>query len=228
MAKFIPVLIACGTGIVLLVAFFAPSLRFMSETAEDWFTVLAAVAFLLGGLNLFLHQVSLIRRGEAGWGYAAVTLAAFLVTVAAGLFKLGCGPSPSFPNSPWSGSYQAEGGLLWWLFQYVLYPIVATMFSLLAFFVASAAFRAFRARNFESILLLGTALIVLLGRTYAGAWLTRDMPEYASFPGLTVLIMAVFNTAGQRAIMIGIALGVAATSMRILMGLDRSYLGSDD
>jgi hypothetical protein len=40
--------------------------------------------------------------------------------------------------------------------------------------------------------------------------------------------MAIFTTAGQRAIMIGIALGTAAISLRVILGLDRSYLGTDD
>jgi hypothetical protein len=38
--------------------------------------------------------------------------------------------------------------------------------------------------------------------------------------------MQVFNTAGTRAIMIGIALGIASTSLKVLLGVDRSYLGS--
>jgi hypothetical protein len=37
----------------------------------------------------------------------------------------------------------------------------------------------------------------------------------------------VFTTAGNRAIMIGIALGIVATSLRVLLGLDRSYLGKE-
>ena len=45
---------------------------------------------------------------------------------------------------------------------------------------------------------------------------------------LTVDIMRVFNTAGNRAIMIGIALGTASVSLKILLGVDRSYLGSGD
>jgi hypothetical protein len=134
------------------------------------------------------------------------------------------------PENAWSGNYQTEGSVLWWLFEYLYTPLASTVFALLAFYVASAAFRAFRAKNAEATLLLATAFIVLLGRTYAGTWLTSAVPEDYSaltFPGLTAFILAVGNTAGQRAIMIGIALGVAATSLKVLLGIDRSYLGSD-
>ena len=104
------------------------------------------------------------------------------------------------------------------------------MFSMLAFYIASAAFRAFRAKNFEAILLLGTAFIILLGRTAAGAVLTGWLPEKLSglqLENLTIFIMQTFNTAGNRAIMIGIALGIVSTSLKVIMGIDRSYLGSD-
>jgi len=131
---------------------------------------------------------------------------------------------------PFSGKYDFEGSAIWYIYEFGLNPLTATMFSLLAFYVASAAYRAFRAKNVEATLLLVTAFIVLLGRTYLGTWLTSWMPERLSgltIPELTVLIMAVFTTAGNRAIMIGIALGVVSTSLKILLGIDRSYLGSD-
>jgi hypothetical protein len=76
---------------------------------------------------------------------------------------------------------------------------------------------------------------VLLGRTFAGIALTSwiDPPVWSGFQyftglrieNLTVYIMAVFNTVGNRAIMIGIALGVVSTSLKILLGLDRSIPG---
>jgi len=45
---------------------------------------------------------------------------------------------------------------------------------------------------------------------------------------LYAFVMSIFNTAGNRAIMIGIALGIASTSLKVLLGIDRSYLGSDE
>ncbi|HUG93412.1 MAG TPA: hypothetical protein VML55_21415 [Planctomycetaceae bacterium] len=129
----------------------------------------------------------------------------------------------------WSGEYRAEGSPFWWMYEYLFKPLTATMFALLAFYVASAAFRAFRAKNVEAILLLGTAFIILLGRTFAGVWLTAWIPDELAglrIENLTTYIMQIFTTAGNRAIMIGIALGIASTSLKVLLGVDRSYLGS--
>ena len=131
----------------------------------------------------------------------------------------------------WSGEYNAPGTPFWWLYEYGFKPLTATMFAMLAFYVASAAFRAFRAKNVEASLLLGTAFIILLGRTFAGALITAWLPDWLSglrIENLTVTIMAVFNTAGTRAIMIGIALGIASTSLKVLLGIDRSYLGTTE
>ncbi len=131
----------------------------------------------------------------------------------------------------WSGEYRDQGTPFWWIYEFLFKPLTATMFALLAFYVASAAFRAFRAKNVEASLLLGTAFIILLGRTFAGVLLTSWMPEELSglrIENLAVYIMQVFNTAGNRAIMIGIALGIASTSLKVLLGIDRSYLGSSE
>ncbi len=131
----------------------------------------------------------------------------------------------------WSGNYSAQGTPFWWIYEYALQPLMTTTFALLAFYVASAAYRAFRAKNLEAALLLGTAFLILIGRTSAGPALTSWLPPALSFlqmDNLMVYIMSIFNTAGNRAIMIGIALGTIATSLRVLLGVDRSYLGSSN
>ncbi|HEV8004112.1 MAG TPA: hypothetical protein VGP63_29880, partial [Planctomycetaceae bacterium] len=136
---------------------------------------------------------------------------------------------------PWSGQYNSPGSWFGWAYEYIFKPCTATMFSLLAFYVASAAFRAFRAKNVDATLLLGTAFIILLSQTFAGYWLTSWLPSdpqqnalaWLRMENLKILIMRVFNTAGTRAIMIGIALGLASTSIKIMLGQDRSYVGRD-
>lgn len=229
MKQFIPLAIASLFGLLMIAGYFVPPVAFLQEKAQEWFLIVSAIAFFIGGANLALYHLRKISDRDAGWGYSVITLAAFAITVVVGTLKVGVPPATEFPNAPWSGRYQEEGSAFWWLYEYVMQPITSTMFALLAFYVASAAFRAFRAKNAEAVVLLATAFIVLLSQTeeplralLTGATPQRDqliLSEPAQW------IRSIFNKAGQRAIVIGIAMGVAATSLRVLLGRDRSYLG---
>jgi hypothetical protein len=231
MKRTIPLLITGLAGFVLVLSYFFPASEGWGEEAAIWFDVLAAVAFVLGGGNLIKIHLQKVSDRRAGWGYSVITLLAFLITLAVGLSKWGVHPSAQFPAHAWSGSYREIGSPFWWLYEYAFKPLTATMFAMLAFYVASAAFRAFRAKNTEAILLLSTAFIILLGRTAAGPALTSWLPDSLAglkIENLTVTIMQVANTAGNRAIMIGIALGIASTSLKVLLGVDRSHLGGGE
>ena len=231
MKRTVPLLITALGGFVLIISYFIPAAQGWGETVAIWFDVLASIAFVLGGANLLKIHLKKVSDRQSGWGFSAVTISAFIITLYVGLTKMGVNPSTNFPDYVWSGSYREMGAPFWWLYEYAFKPLTATMFAMLAFYVASAAFRAFRAKNIEAILLLGTAFIILLGRTFAGVFLTSWLPESLSglrIENLTVTIMQIFNTAGNRAIMIGIALGIASTSLKVLLGVDRSYLGGGE
>ena len=231
MKRLVPLTIAIAAGFVLLIANFIPFAENWGLTAQEWFNILAVGAMLLGGGNLIKLHLMKVSSKKEGWGYSVVTITCFFVALVVGLLMLGVHPNPKYPEVAWSGYYLEEGSGLWWIYEHMVVPLTSTMFAMLAFYVATAAFRAFRAKNTEATLLLVTAGIVLLGRTYAGVWLFEGwLPEsmqWLRFDNLTVWIMDVPNTAGTRAITIGIALGVVATSLRILLGVDRSYLGQD-
>ena len=231
MKRSVPLLITALGGFILIIAYFIPAAQGWGEVAAIWFDILASIAFILGGGNLIKIHLKKISDKNAGWAYSAITLAAFLITLIVGLGKVGINPNPKYPEYALSGHYREIGSPFWWLYEYAFKPLTATMFAMLAFYISSAAFRAFRAKNLEAILLLGTAFIILLGRTFTGVYLTAWLPDWMSglkLENLTVVIMSVFNTAGNRGIMIGIALGVASTSLKVLLGVDRSYLGSGD
>jgi len=135
------------------------------------------------------------------------------------------------PKYAWSGDFSESGSPFWWIYEYVFQPLQTTTFAMLAFYVSSAAFRSFRAKNLEATLLLGTAFLILLSRTYLGSIMSAAVPDALDalkIDQMTFYIMKIFNTAGNRAIMIGIALGIASTSLKVLLGIDRSYLGSGD
>lgn len=105
-------------------------------------------------------------------------------------------------------------------FTNVMIPIQATMFSLLAFYIASAAYRAFRARSLLSTILLVAALIIMIRFVPLG-------PISDLVSNLSGWILKVPNMAAKRAIFIGVGLGMVATAIKILLGVERGYLGRD-
>ncbi len=77
------------------------------------------------------------------------------------------------------------------------------------------------------ILTFSTVGVSLLVVTVCGAYFgwPLDKPAFAYLPKLQEWIYLVPNIAGARAIMIGIGLGVFATSIRYILGIERSYIG---
>jgi hypothetical protein len=122
-----------------------------------------------------------------------------------------------------------EGGLFDWIFQNMFVPLDATMFSLLAFFIASAAFRAFRARSFEATALLIAGCIVMIGRVPLGEQLSFTLAgNDISFASVAGWILNNPNAAAQRGILLGVLLSMVAISLRIMFGIERTYMGGAD
>ncbi len=177
----IPLFIAALVGVLMIATYFVPYTEQWGADAMEMFIILAAAAMVLGAGNLLLLNLSKISNRQPGWGYAGITLTAFFVTLIIGLFKIGAMPTPSAPDNAWTAPVVQDGSPFWWIYKYGLVPLTATMFAMLAFYIASAAFRAFRAKNVEATLLLGTAFVVLLGQVYAGVWLTDFLPTLESY-----------------------------------------------
>ena len=114
-----------------------------------------------------------------------------------------------------------SGSLFDQIYNTMFVPLQATMFALLAFYIASAAFRAFRVRTLDATLLAVAAIIVMIGRVPLGEKIWEGIPM------LTDWIMNVPQLAAKRAILIGAALGAVSTGLKILLGIERNYLGSD-
>jgi len=126
-----------------------------------------------------------------------------------------------------TGAPLAPGSLFEWIYDYIYSPTDATFFALLAFFAASAAFRAFRMHNRQATIMLLTAFVNPLGQTFVGALVTEWLPEKWQFLEISNLVqwlMAVPLTAGNRAIIIGVALGVVVTCLKIILGIERPYV----
>jgi hypothetical protein len=186
-----------------------------------WTMVIGGFAMFLGLYSLSHMHVTRIRRQMPGWGYSVFVFIGAAGMIAAGIYSDIFGPLAAGTKN--------EVDLFDWGYDNILIPCSATVFSILAFYMASAAFRTFRARNLAAGLLLAAAIIVMFGRVpvseVVSGWLFNDRMV---IPNLSKAIMDYPNLAAKRGIMLGIALGVISQSMRILLGIERSYMGGGD
>jgi hypothetical protein len=304
--KQLPIALGMLVGLFAVAEFYIPAYAVGEIQKEllDWGLILAAAAFVLGGINVLQVNWPKIRRREVDWGYKVVLLGSAVFMGLAGVAWHTVGGERAsgeiaFGQAGAAGAGQAElrftstdervliaidgappmtltefgaaqevpagkavavkvfmppevkgysvyeqnvelqagesahvkadlvmqwgksGRVYLWFYDHVFDPCNSTMFALLAFFIASAAFRAFRARNTEAALLLGAAILVMIGRAPVGGYISDFFPDLASW------ILDIPNNAGRRAIMMGAALGGIVTGLRVILGIERSHLGSD-
>ena len=209
MRRQIPLALCFIAGLFMAVQYFIPH-PVVQDTYEiilGWLQTLLAFAFLLGTVSLVRMHFHKIRNRADDRAFSWVTLLGLLGMISLGFIH----PAHQLPGSPFN-----------LIFLNVQVPIEATMFSLLAFYIASAAFRAFRARTLEATLLLVAACIVMLGRVPIGDLIHHSIPD------ATQWILNVPNLAAKRGVMIGVGLGMMATSLKIILGIERAWMGGSD
>lgn len=197
-----PAILAFVVGVIVLLGYFVKSqaVAALSSQIVTWRIIVAAFALALGGANMLkLHFRTLVER-KHGWIYSLIFLVSF-----AGYFLLGVVTTPT--SAPymyiWSGLYQ---------------PASSTMYSFTLFYMASACWRAFRIKNWQAGVLMVTGCIVLLGQVGIGQTLSPIIPKISQW------LIDYPNSAAIRAITIGGSLGMISVSLRIILGLERSYM----
>lgn len=217
----IPLLIVFVIGVLAFVHEYVPhpmASEFRLEMVT-WFRIIGGFGLFIGIYSLLHMHTTRIRRQQAGWGYSAFVFIGAMGMIALGLWNDGYGPMVSAPKG--------ELTAFQWGYQYVQVPCGATIFSILAFFIASAAFRTFRARTVSAALLLLAAVLVMWGQVPVSEWAGKTIfGNQALFPDIKEWIMKNPNLAAKRGILLGISLGAIGQSLRILFGIERSYLGA--
>lgn len=208
----IPIILTIVATLLQVIPYYI-DIKIINDTANTvnlWVLLVVAWATFIGPLSLMqVHGKAVQKRGK-GWYFSVIVLAATIVMSIAGLpiAEVGLGTT--------NAVYQ-------WLFTYGQTPLSGTMYGIIAFFITSAAYRAFRAKNIEATLVLvaGLAMVMYNAPIFTASW-----------PGFRIIgqwIYDVPNMATNRAVTIGAALGAIALAVRTLMGIERGYLrgGSD-
>ncbi|MCE5196312.1 MAG: hypothetical protein LLG09_04185 [Negativicutes bacterium] len=208
MHKALPVAITFITGAIMILQSYL-NIEFLYNFVQNYLTravtVSTAWAIGLGALNIIRIHGRRIRVKRANYGYSIIMLVTFFIFLFVGLFM----------------AKHNSSNLYLFLYNNILQNLSATMYSVLAFYIGSAAYRSFRVRSLDSTLLLLTSVVVMLGAVPVGEAI------WSGFPDLSSWIGSIINTSVLRAMSIGLTLGALTQSMRTLIGIERGHLGNE-
>jgi hypothetical protein len=205
----IPTAVAIGVGLITLAGYFVNASQIVNIRLlfTSWATILAALAVLLGLLNLILVHFRRIQAGAQGSIYSLITVAAVVAT-----FVVGALESVRF-GAP---STSEPGSITQMLFSSVIIASEAALASLVLFFLVVAAARLLRNKpNRWSLVFLGALLIALVG------WLPISGLEQVN--SVRDWFLSVPVSAGARGILLGVALGTVMVGLRVFVGIERPY-----
>ncbi|MFO7626840.1 MAG: hypothetical protein R6V62_06260 [Candidatus Fermentibacteraceae bacterium] len=210
MKRTVPLMIVLVGGVLMIIQYFIPH-RISQDIFDNytiWVPIIGAFALILGVGSLSRLHGHKVRNKAPNWPYSlAVLLPMYVLPVFALLLPVSVGGGMDPP------------GVYNFAYMHIQVPIQSTMFSLLAFYIASAAFRAFRAKSLLATLLLLTAVIVMMGQVPIGELLG------SWFPKVGLWIIDFPNNAAKRAIGLGVGFGILATQLKIIFGVERNWLG---
>lgn len=209
MRKEIPLAITFVVAMIVMLASITtgPLPEIFKNHISPWMTLVSAFAVGLASVNLTRVHGNKIRRKHSDWPYSVVLLGSMAIYA---IFRAYVEINPT-------DTAAAENYAL--IYNYILSPLSSGIWACLAFYVASASYRAFRARSLEATVLLVSAIVVMLGAAPVGSLI------WDKFPSIQQWLMAVPNMTGQRGIVIGAAVGSFVTALRVLLGIERSHLG---
>jgi hypothetical protein len=194
--------VAIAGGVFILVSLFVPGFEELRNRILNWAVLLAALALLLGMVNLFSVHFEKLRNRQQPV-YSAILIIAMLAT---------------FGITAWEGS---QALIPSWIFNNIEVPIEASLMAVLAVSLTLAAARLLQNRkDLMSIVFAITLFILLLG---SGPLFGIELPFFTGRLG--AYVSGILATGAMRGLLIGVALGTVLTGLRILIGADRPYGG---
>jgi hypothetical protein len=197
------------TGLVTVLMFveyfFFPDVWSLAEIIRTWTIIVYNISLGLGAIQLLRQHTLTIQRKRDNYGFSAVLLAFFAImflTGMAGYIATG---------------QQTDNGIYNWLFINVYTPLGATLYPITGFYIFSAAYRAFRARNIDAALMLIAGCFVILSNAPVGEAIWpgfATIGEWFKFTG---------QIPGMRTFAMVGALGMISYGFRALLGKEKGF-----
>lgn len=168
---------------------------------------MAAVMMFMGMANMLRVHGSVIRKRSNNWVFSAWLLVIMFAYAALGMV---------------AGNKNATYR---WFYDAFIPPINSTMYAMVAFYITSASFKAFRAKTFDAALMMVCAVWVMLSNVPVGDMIWSSESWLGGMAGIRDWIVSVPNSAVSRGIAVGTFLGGFATQLRVFLGIERRHLG---
>lgn len=196
----IPIIFGLIVSSTILMHYFTvnPAIEILSVNFQLWGVIIASYALLLGLLSYTIYHVKQVMKSNSF--YSIWALIVCFVTLIVGLVV-----SPSSPK-------------YLFLTVSVLKPLSMAVSSYIGFFICSAAFRAFKARNMDAAILLVSATIIMLKNIPIGNIILPGILPFGEWFNNVVAL------GGNRGLIIVMGVGMIVAGIRQLLGYERGGL----
>jgi len=189
-------------GLMIFEYFFAvKEAAAVASVIQNWTIIISTFALGLGIITAFRVHISHFRRRTKGqWPFSVWLMGLFIVLTAIGL---------------WNTKFVVYD----WIFKNVYVALQTTLYAITGFYIFSAAYRAFRARNIEAAILIVSGILILLRNAPIGEAIWKG------FPVLGEWVLMKGQVGGMRTLTFVAAVGLVAFGIRTLLGMERGYYG---
>lgn len=175
----------------------------VASMIRTWVVIISAFALGLGIITAFRVHISHVKRKTKGqWPFSVWLMGFFVLLTLIGL---------------WDTRFIVYD----WTFKNVYVALSTTLYAITGFYIFSAAYRAFRARNIEAAILIISGVLILLRNAPIGEAI------WQGFPVLGEWVLMKGQVGGMRTLTFVAAVGLVAFGIRTLLGMERGYYGGE-
>jgi len=196
------------SAVIMIIDFFFFSKGLpIANTLRTYTVIIFNISLGLGAVKLLTAHSRTVQRRGKNW-----ELSVWFIIFFAIVFLAGIAGYATTGKSTSNGIYD-------WVYAHVYRSLRTTLYALTGFYIMSAAYRAFRARNIDAALMLIAGCLVMLTNATIGEAIYPGIPVLGSWIQLTAQVP------GIRVITLVLGLGLLAYGFRAMTGKEKGFYG---
>lgn len=203
----IPQLICSVAAVTLILGGYlkVPALKTAGNQLTAWITLITPFAMIMGAIMVTRTKIVSIIKGRDTVGrFLDVWQLAIMVFI----ISLGMVGGITHPQYVW-------------VFDKIVKVLSGATTGLIVLLTLSSAWRVLKVKNWESSLFIAGLFLTMLALVPLGEVIWSGYPKIAAF------VQDVLSMATMRALAISMVVGMVATGLRTILGIEKGHLGRD-